>query len=99
MIALSAYRAFNAIPKGKRAVPMTFWWIQLGLNALWSWLFFAWQRPDYALLDLALLTLFVSLTAAAFWVWDRVAALLLIPYLFWLLFALSLNAWIYLYNR
>ena len=40
---------------------------QLGANALWSWLFFAWHLGALALLDVVLLWLLIAATVRAFW--------------------------------
>jgi len=64
---------------------------QLALNALWSWLFFAWHRGAYAFVDiLALLALIVA-TVVSFAKIRRLAAWLLAPYLAWVTFATLLN--------
>jgi translocator protein len=41
---------------------------------------------------IALLDVLVVLTIVAFWRIDRLAALLLVPYLLWILYATALNA-------
>lgn len=64
---------------------------QLVVNALWSWLFFAWHRGALAFVDVLLLLALVALTAVAFWRIRRLAALLLLPYLAWVGFAAALT--------
>ena len=62
------------------------------LNVLWSALFFLAQRPDWALVEIVLLTAsvwwLIVLCAAV----DRLASRLLWPYLAWVLFAATVNA-------
>jgi benzodiazapine receptor len=65
--------------------------VQLGLNALWSWLFFGQQRPGLAVIDITLLWLAILLTLLAFWRRDSFAGLLLLPYLAWVSYAAALN--------
>ena len=65
--------------------------VQLVINALWSWLFFAWQMGAAALVDIALMWVLVVATIAAFWRHSRLAAALLLPYLAWISFAAALN--------
>lgn len=67
---------------------------QLALNFAWSPIFFNAQRPDLALVDLALLWALIALTIRAFARVRVAAALLLVPYLLWVTFAAALNAWI-----
>lgn len=62
------------------------------LNVLWSVLFFALRRPDWALAEVALLWLSIAVLVALAWRTDRRAALLLLPYLAWVAFAATLNA-------
>jgi benzodiazapine receptor len=64
---------------------------QLALNALWSWLFFAWHRGALAFVDIVLLILLIVSTIVAFARIRRLAAWLLAPYLAWVCFAAALN--------
>jgi tryptophan-rich sensory protein len=65
--------------------------IQLSINALWSWLFFAWRLGAWSFADIVLLWLAIAFTIACFWRISRFAAVLLIPYLLWVTFASALN--------
>ena len=65
--------------------------IQLALNALWSWLFFAWHLGALALAEVILLSILIVATVLAFWRVRPVAGILLIPYLLWVSFAAALN--------
>lgn len=64
---------------------------QLLANALWSWLFFAWQQGAIAFIEIIVLWVLIAATLRAFWRLHRVAALLLVPYLAWVSFAAALN--------
>lgn len=64
---------------------------QLVANALWTWLFFAWQLGAMALAEIALLWLLIAATITMFWRLHRLAAILLAPYLAWVSFAAALN--------
>jgi len=64
---------------------------QLALNALWTWLFFAWRQGAAAFGEIVLLWIAVALTT---WYFGRVrplAAYLLVPYLAWVTFATALT--------
>lgn len=65
--------------------------VQLGLNALWTWLFFVWRLGALATVEIALLWLLILATAARFRRFSRVAAVLLLPYLAWVGFAAVLS--------
>ncbi|HWQ37437.1 MAG TPA: TspO/MBR family protein [Burkholderiales bacterium] len=67
--------------------------VQLAANALWSWLFFAWREGAAAFAEIVLLWALIVATAAAFWRVNRLAALLLVPYLVWVTFA-SVLSWV-----
>ena len=64
---------------------------QLALNALWTWLFFAWRRGALAFGEIVLLLLAVALTAWLFGRLRPLAAWLLLPYLGWVAFATALT--------
>lgn len=72
--------------------------VQLGLNALWSGLFFALRSPGLAFGEITLLWLAIVATVLAFWRISRVAALLIIPYWLWVTFASLLNLVIWTMN-
>ena len=64
---------------------------QLAVNALWTWLFFAWRLGGVAFADIVLLWLLIVATIMAFWRVSRLAGALLVPYLLWVSFAAALN--------
>ena len=61
------------------------------LNVLWSALFFALKRPDWALAEVGFLWLAIALPMAMFWRRSKTASLCLVPYLLWVSFAAFLN--------
>lgn len=65
---------------------------QLLGNGLWSWLFFGLHLPGWALVDLALLWVFIVLTIVWLWKIRPLAGAILVPYLLWVTFAGFLNA-------
>jgi translocator protein len=65
--------------------------VQLGLNALWSYLFFGLHRPDLAFLDIVALWAVILNVAVLFWREDWRAGALMVPYLAWVGFASCLN--------
>ncbi|WP_406694938.1 TspO/MBR family protein [Singulisphaera sp. Ch08] len=72
--------------------------VQLGLNAIWSYLFFTLRNPGIAFAEITLLWLAILATLMLFWRISRVAALLLIPYWLWVTFASILNLVIWVMN-
>ena len=79
-------------------VPLGLFALQLGLNALWSPVFFAWHLTGVALGILTGLWVSIAACIVAFWPRSRAAAALMAPYLLWVSIAWSLNAWIVWFN-
>lgn len=63
----------------------------LFFTLLWSFFFFAMQSPLLALIDIFLIDLTLLATIGACWKCSRLAALLLMPLLGWMLYATYLN--------
>jgi tryptophan-rich sensory protein len=72
--------------------------IQLGLNVLWSFLFFGLASPSIALGEMILLWVAIAATIWQFLKISRPAAYLLVPYLAWVSIAAVLNGWIVVLN-
>jgi benzodiazapine receptor len=64
---------------------------QHALNALWTWLFFAWQRGMLAFAEIVVLWFLIVATLIAFWKIRPLAGLLLVPYLLWVSYAAALT--------
>lgn len=74
------------------------YWIQLILNALWPLVFWRLEAFELAaVIIVAILLLVVSLTAWAYKI-NKLSAILFIPYIIWLIFALYLNIGIAILN-
>ncbi|MFH1473615.1 MAG: TspO/MBR family protein [Candidatus Aenigmatarchaeota archaeon] len=72
--------------------------IQLGLNAIWSLLFFGLQNPLYGLAGIIPLWFAILLTIIKFYRIDKKAGLILIPYILWVTVATALNYYILILN-
>lgn len=75
-------------------VALALYLLQLLLNLGWSWLFFGWRLPGWALVEIVVLLAAIVATAIAFHGVSTLAAWLLLPYLAWVAFASTLNAWV-----
>jgi tryptophan-rich sensory protein len=73
--------------------------IHLASNIAWTGLFFGLKAPGLALIDILFLDLSLMLMIRYFWQFNRIASVLLWPYLVWVLFATYLNASFYVLNR
>jgi translocator protein len=65
--------------------------VQLAANALWTWLFFAWQKGALAFGEILVLWTLILATVIAFWRVRPLAGALLLPYLAWVSFACALS--------
>lgn len=72
--------------------------IQLGLNSLWSFLFFGLKSPYYAFIEIIFLWLAILLTILQFRKTSKVAPYLLLPYIIWVSFAGVLNYYLWILN-
>jgi translocator protein len=78
---------------------LQFFAIQMVLNLLWSYIFFGLHNPLLALAELIVLWLMIYETYVVFRRVDKIAGMLLLPYLAWVTFAGILNAAIFWLNR
>ena len=90
LMSISAFRTFNET--------RNLFLIQLLFNAIWSWLFFAFQMPFVALLNIWLLIYLNIKINLNMFQQDKLSGLLFIPYVLWLFFASYLNLFIVLNN-
>jgi translocator protein len=69
--------------------------VQLALNALWSFIFFGMCWPLGGFIEILLLWAAIVLTAILFWRVSATAGLLLVPYILWVSFAsvLTYSIW------
>lgn len=90
LMSISAFRTF--------ANTKNLFLIQLTFNALWSWLFFAFQMPLIALLNIWLLIYLNIKLSIQMYKQDTLSGYLFFPYVGWLIFASYLNLYIVLNN-
>jgi len=92
LMAFSAWRVMRRPPtEPGRSLALALFFIQLALNAAWSWMFFWAHNPALGLLNIIPQLLLVVATAAAFYRIDRLAGACLIPLIAWVGFAAILN--------
>jgi tryptophan-rich sensory protein len=89
LMAVAAWRVWKIT--GLKSVAMAAFAVQLALNFAWSGIFFYLHQIGAALAEIVLLDLAVLFTLLRFWRRDRIAGLLMLPYLAWALFATVLN--------
>jgi tryptophan-rich sensory protein len=97
LMGIALYRVWQLDPATTgRAWALTWFFIQLALNALWTPLFFGLRALWLAFMELLLMWAAIALTAFLFYPLDPATAWLLAPYLAWVSFAGLLN---YAYAR
>jgi len=75
------------------------YYIQLGVNSLWSIFFFLAKWRLFAFIWIIILAILIIVMILKFYNKNKVAGLLQIPYLLWVLFASYLNIAIYILNK
>lgn len=70
---------------------LKFYWLQLAVNILWPLIFFGFKLYAFAAIWLLILIVLIIITTVKFFRIDKVAGILMLPYLAWCLFALYLN--------
>lgn len=94
LYAIMGYSAYRVAETGesdaaKRA--LTVYWLQLGVNFLWSIVFFRFEALWAAFAVIVLLLVLIIIMIALFRKIDPIAAKINIPYLLWVIFASYLN--------
>ena len=77
---------------------LTAFLLQLVLNVAWTGLFFGMRSPGLASLEIVALWIAILVTTWIFWKVNRLAGILMIPYLAWVGFAAVLNWTIWYLN-
>lgn len=72
--------------------------IQLLLNFCWSFIFFNFQLPGFAFIEIIMMWISILMMIINFYKINKTAALLQIPYLMWVSFASILNGSIWYLN-
>lgn len=91
LMAIAAWRVWRVGGFAHARTALVLYLVQLVVNALWSWFFFAWKMGGAAFADILLMWVLIAATIAAFWRHSRLAAALLVPYFLWVTFAAALN--------
>ena len=99
LMSLAAWRVWRRSEHPLARNTLAGFFVQLGLNALWSILFFGMRQPALAFAEIILLWLVLVWLQIRFAKIDLWAALCWLPYLAWVSFAAALNFSIWQLNR
>ncbi len=91
MMAFSAWLVWRPLGYDGAQLALSIYLLQMVFNALWSWLFFNLHSGMWALIDITILWICLVFIIFLFWKISILAALLMVPYLFWVSFAAILN--------
>lgn len=100
LMAVSLYRIILRGKQGKNIKKsITLFFIQLVLNLIWTTIFFRLNLYGLAFIDILIMLIFILLTTFDFYNHDKIASLLMLPYIIWVSFAGVLNFVIWMLNE
>lgn len=91
LMGVAVWLVWRQPKEDRNALPIALFVAQLVVNALWSWLFFAWHLGAGAFADVLVLLALIAATIIAFWRVRPLAGILLLPYFAWVSFASALT--------
>lgn len=91
LMAVAAWRIWREFGFDGARNELILYFVQLALNAAWSWCFFVKQSGLLSTVEVSFMLTAVISTMAAFWLRDPVAGMLFIPYVMWVSFATALT--------
>ena len=97
LMGISLYIIWSSKTDFKKTA-IIFFGVQLLLNTLWSIIFFGFQAPFFAFIEIILLWFAILITIIVFYRISKPASYLLIPYILWVSFAAVLNFFIFMLN-
>jgi translocator protein len=98
LIAIAGWLIYLKPPSKMRSKALSIYWTQLGINGLWSFLFFYLQSPLLGLLDILILLALIGWQLNLLRRLCPMGFLIFIPYFFWTLYAATLNGAIWILN-
>ncbi|MCI0470546.1 MAG: tryptophan-rich sensory protein [Candidatus Aminicenantes bacterium] len=100
LMGIALYLVWKSAAPGKaKALAVFFFFAQLALNVLWSFLFFFLKNPLAGFIDIIVLWISILVTILLFYPLSKVGSLLLVPYILWVTFASVLNYFLWQLNR
>jgi translocator protein len=97
-IAVAGFLAWRKAGFAGARWALSWYAVQLVLNAAWSWVFFGLRQPGWAFAEIVVLWASIVVTTIALFRVTVPAGLLFLPYLAWVTFAMALNGSIWRMN-
>ena len=93
---ISIWLIIKKEPSKTRTIGIRIFWLQLFFNIFWTYLFFGIQKIGISFIEIIFLFFLIFINIIYFFKVDKIASYLLIPYLFWVMYAslLTYNIWI-----
>lgn len=98
MLCFSVYMAYLWPTQGHKGMLISLFAFQWLLNVGWNPAFFALQNVGLGMVIISSLTLLTALFLLMYWKDIQLKSLLIVPYVFWLMIATSLNGYILVKN-
>lgn len=100
IMGFASYRVYLHGKTGDNIGSALFYYLlQLLLNYLWFYIFFAFRLYGLSFIELIILFIFILITFIKFIKIDRLAGFLFIPYSLWVIFAIVLNYFVWVKNE
>ena len=99
LMGIASYIVWEQSTGTQRRNALALYFVQLFFNFFWSIIFFNMEAYLFAFVWLVILWLLIAVTAYLFYIIEKTAGYLMLPYLLWVTFAGYLNLSIYLLNR
>ena len=91
LMAIAAWMVWKERGFAAARTPLVLFLLQLVLNGLWTWLFFAWRHGALAFAEIVVLWILIVATITGFWRIRALAGVLMLPYFAWVSFAAALS--------
>ncbi len=93
LMGIAAWRVWAKYGFGDRRARLSLvvFLVHLILNAAWTWLFFGLHMITAAAIEIVVLWAMILALVVLFWKRDRLAGSLLVPYLLWVTYAVTLS--------
>jgi benzodiazapine receptor len=98
LMGMTLYILWQNLPKAEAKIALWFFAVQLGLNILWSVIFFGLKLPMVAFLEIIVLWIFILFTMIRSSKVSKATVYLLLPYILWVNFAAILNFFLWRLN-
>lgn len=93
LMGIAAWRVWakHGFSHRRERLPLVLFLVHLIFNAAWTWLFFGLHMLTAAAVEIVILWVMIVVLVVLFWKRDRIAGALLLPYLLWVTYAVTLS--------